>query len=194
MSFKNPELPYAFDALAPYISPETLDFHYNKHHTGYFTKLNSLVDNTPLKDVTLEELLKGDTSKLSKGVLNSAGQAWNHTFYWNSLAPVSAGGGGAPSGAIEAAIVKSFGSVDKFKTQFSDSAAGHFGSGWAWLVQEKSSGLLKIVDTHDAGTPLSNPELTPILTCDVWEHAYYIDYRNARAKYIDGKECMKRLR
>ena len=143
------------DALAPHISAETLDFHYNKHHAAYVTKLNAAVANTDLEKQSLTHLVSQAPSSLPKGVYNNAAQAWNHTFYWNSLAPVSSGGGGKPSGGLAAAIDKDFGSFDAFKAKFSEAAGGHFGSGWAWLVQEKNSGNLKIVDTHDAGNPLT---------------------------------------
>ncbi|KAJ3219187.1 hypothetical protein HDU67_002183 [Dinochytrium kinnereticum] len=183
MAYTLTALPYALDALAPAISAETLDFHYNKHHASYVTKLNTLVASSPLKDSSIEEIVKKDRSTLPAGVYNSAAQAWNHSFYWESLAPLKENVH-TPSERMAALITKSFGSYDAFKTKFTDAAAGHFGSGWAWLVQEKSTGLLKVIDTHDAVSALSDPTVTPILTCDVWEHAYYIDFRNARPEYI----------
>jgi Fe-Mn family superoxide dismutase len=177
MAFTLPELPYSKDALAPHISQETLEFHHGKHHNGYVTKLNAAVDkDSSLAGKSLEDLVRSQ----SGGVFNLAAQTFNHTFYWNSLKP---GGGGEPSGAIADAINKAFGSFSDFKTQFTKAAGGHFGSGWAWLVKEDSG--LAIVDTHDAGCPLTSNK-TPILTCDVWEHAYYIDYRNARPKYLEA--------
>ncbi|KAJ3111169.1 hypothetical protein HDU96_005930 [Phlyctochytrium bullatum] len=176
-------LPYSLDALAPAISAETLDFHYNKHHASYVTKLNGLVGSTPLKDLSLDEIVKKDKATLPAGVYNSAAQAWNHSFYWESLAPLSKPVH-TPSDKVNSLLVKSFGSYDAFKTKFTEVAAGHFGSGWAWLVQDKATGLLKVVDTHDAGSALSDASVTPVLTCDVWEHAYYIDFRNARPEYI----------
>jgi len=177
--FTLPPLPYAEDALAPHISAETVRFHYGKHHQGYVTKLNTFVAGRPdLLNKTLEEVVL--TEKEAK-IFNPAAQTWNHTFYWNSMSPR---GGGAPSGKINEAISASFGSVDKFKEQFTEVAAGHFGSGWAWLVQDKE-GKLKVVGTHDAATPITDG-LNPIITCDVWEHAYYIDYRNERPRYINS--------
>ncbi|KAL6057865.1 oxidoreductase, acting on superoxide radicals as acceptor [Balamuthia mandrillaris] len=177
MSFTLPELPYSKDALAPHISEETLEFHYGKHHAGYVAKLNGLVKDTPNADKSLEELIRGSQG----GLFNNAAQIWNHTFYWNSMSPE---GGGEPTGAIAEAIVKNFGDFNSFKKEFSDVAGGHFGSGWAWLVQD-DEGKLKVIGTHDAGNPITD-NLRPILTCDVWEHAYYIDYRNARPNYINA--------
>ncbi len=177
MTFTLPELPYAKTALAPHISEETLEFHYGKHHQTYVTNLNNLVAGTPLADKSLEDLIKTQQGP----VFNNAAQVWNHTFYWHSLAPNA---GGEPTGKIADAINKDFGSFAAFKEQFSKAALGQFGSGWAWLVQD-SSGKLSIETTSNAGCPLTTDK-TPILTCDVWEHAYYIDYRNARAKYIDA--------
>ncbi|KAJ3196943.1 hypothetical protein HK101_006992 [Irineochytrium annulatum] len=194
-------LPYSLDALSPNISAETLDFHYNKHHASYITKLNALSGSTPLKDLTIEEIVKKDKASLPAGAYNAAAQAWNHTFYWDSLAPLSQDVH-KPSEKLTALINKSFGSYDAFKTKFSEVAAGHFGSGWAWLVQDNASGNLKVIETHDAVSPLSgmwspssemsyeytriDPSVTAVLTCDVWEHAYYIDYRNARPKYVEN--------
>jgi Fe-Mn family superoxide dismutase len=176
MAFTLPELPYAKDALAPHISVETLNFHHGKHHNAYVTKLNSLVEaDAGLKGKTLEELML-----TQKGIVfNQAAQVWNHTFYWNSMKP---GGGGDPTGAVAAALNQHFGTIDNFRKQFTDVAAGHFGSGWAWLVK-KNDGALAVVGTHDAGNPLTEGQ-KPLLTCDVWEHAYYIDFRNARPEYI----------
>jgi len=176
MSFTLPALPYARDALAPHISAETIDFHYGKHHMAYLTKLNSLVEaDASLQGKSLEDLVKSSTGVL----FNQAAQVWNHTFYWNSLAPKA---GGAPTGAVAAAIDAAFGDFATFKTKFSDAAGGQFGSGWAWLVKD-AAGALKIVTTSNAGCPLTDGH-TPLLTCDVWEHAYYVDYRNARPAYI----------
>ena len=177
MAFKLPELPFTSDALAPHISPETLEFHYSKHHNAYVTNLNKLVEGTADAEKSLEELVK--TS--SGGIFNNAAQVWNHSFYWNCLAPNA---GGAPKGKIGAAIEKEFGSFDEFKTQFSTACATQFGSGWAWLVKDGSN-KLSIVKTANAGNPMTD-NLTPLLTCDVWEHAYYIDYRNARPKYVEA--------
>ncbi len=177
MAIELPALPYQSDALAPHISQETLSFHHGKHHAGYVAKLNAAIEaDGALAGKSLEELVR--TTK--GGVFNNAAQIWNHTFYWNSLSPK---GGGEPTGAIAAAIDKSFGSFADFKAQFTQVAGGHFGSGWAWLV--KDGDKLAVVDTHDAGCPLTEGK-KPILTCDVWEHAYYIDYRNARPDYINA--------
>lgn len=178
MAFKLPDLPYSKEALAPHISPETIEFHYGKHHQTYLDKLNASLPGSPYEKMTLEEIVK----KSSGGVFNNAAQVWNHTFYWNSLSPK---GGGTPKGSLATAINASFGSFAEFKEKFSAAAAGQFGSGWAWLVKDKS-GKLSIVTTSNAETPLTNENLTALLTCDVWEHAYYIDYRNARPKYVDA--------
>jgi len=171
-----PALPWEKNALAPHISEETIDFHYGKHHQGYVTKLNATLNGSGKENKSLEDLIKTE----SGGLFNLAAQTWNHTFYWQSLSP---NGGGVPSGAIADKINESFGSFDKFKEEFSAAAAGHFGSGWAWLVLG-GDGKLKITQTHDAGCPLQDGSGKPIITCDVWEHAYYIDYRNARPEYI----------
>lgn len=175
MAFSLPALPYAQDALAPHISAETLSYHYGKHHQGYVNKLNAATEGKPEADKSLEDLIK----TAEGGLFNNAAQIWNHTFYWNSMSP---NGGGEPTGAIADAIKRDFGDFASFKEKFSAAAGGHFGSGWAWLVKN-GEGKLEIVDTHDAGCPLRDG-LTPILTCDVWEHAYYVDYRNARPEYI----------
>ncbi|KAJ3029374.1 UNVERIFIED_CONTAM: hypothetical protein HDU68_012341 [Siphonaria sp. JEL0065] len=185
MSYTLEALPYAQDALAPHLSAETLDFHYNKHHASYVTKLNSLIGSSDLKSLSIEEITAKGPTNVPAGIYNSAAQTYNHTFYWKSLAPVATRQA-APSEKFNALIVKSFGSFDAFKTKFSDVAAGHFGSGWAWLVQDKATGLLKIVDTHDAVSVIHDTTVKPILVADVWEHAYYIDYRNARPKYIEN--------
>ncbi len=177
MAFELPELPYAKDALAPTISSETLDFHYGKHHQAYVTNLNKLVKGTEFESASLEDII----AKAEGGIFNNAAQIWNHTFYWNSLSP---GGGGAPTGAAGDAINEAFGSFDAFKEQFSTKAATLFGSGWTWLVRN-SDGSFGIEQTANAGNPMTNGQ-TPLLTCDVWEHAYYIDYRNARPKYIES--------
>jgi Fe-Mn family superoxide dismutase len=177
MAFSIPPLPWAYDALADKgISKEQLTYHYDKHHMGYVTKLNAAAEsNTSLKGQSIEQLIKTSTGP----IFNLAAQIFNHTFYWNSMSP---NGGGHPSGKIAAAIDSSFGSFDKFKEEFTNAAVGHFGSGWAWLVQG-DGGKLKIVQTHDAGCPLTE-NLKPLLACDVWEHAYYVDFRNDRAKYV----------
>ncbi len=170
------DLPYDLGALEPHISKETLDFHYNKHHAGYATKLNAALGD---KESNLEALVR-DT-KVGSSVFNNAAQVWNHDFYWQSLSPQ---GGGEPKGDLAEAIRASFGSFENFKQEFSQQAAGQFGSGWAWLV--KKGTRLEVQATGNADTPLRDPECRPLLTCDVWEHAYYIDYRNARPKYIDA--------
>ncbi|MFV0276188.1 MAG: superoxide dismutase [Parahaliea sp.] len=177
MAITLPELPYAMDALAPHISRETLEFHYGKHHATYVDKLNPLIAGTELADADLETIVK----KSSGGVFNNAAQVWNHTFYWNCLSP---NGGGAATGAVAEKIKAAFGSFDKFKEEFTASAIGNFGSGWTWLVQ-KGDGSVAIVNTSNAATPLTGSD-RPLLTVDVWEHAYYIDYRNARPKYMDA--------
>ncbi|CAM9559367.1 unnamed protein product [Ectocarpus sp. 6 AP-2014] len=177
MSIVLPELPWAKDALAPHISAETIEYHYGKHHAAYVTKLNAAIStNSELEGKSLDEIMK----TASGGVFNNAAQVWNHTFYWKSLSP---SGGGEPTGAVKEAIEEKFGSFEAFKKAFSDTAAGHFGSGWAWLVKTESGGV-DVVGTHDASNPVKEGKGTPILTCDVWEHAYYIDYRNSRPGYI----------
>lgn len=176
-----PALPYALDALKPHISEETLQFHYGKHHQTYVDNLNKFVgQDAGLVGKTLEQII-ASAAKPSP-LFNNAAQVWNHTFYWKSMSP---NGGGAPKGEIATLIEKDFGSFEEFKKQFSAAATGHFASGWAWLVKT-NEGKLKIVDTHDAETPLRSGLGTPLLTCDVWEHAYYVDYRNARAKYVEA--------
>ncbi len=178
MEHKLPDLPYAMGALAPHISEETLEFHYGKHHQTYVTNLNNMLGGTKFEKASLEEIIKDSDG----GMFNNAAQIWNHTFYWNSLSP---NGGGAPTGDVLNAIEKSFGSLDAFKEKFSATAIGAFGSGWGWLVK-KADGSLDCVNTIGAGTPLTDAGMTPLLTCDVWEHAYYIDYRNARPAYVDA--------
>ena len=177
MEHKLPPLPYAYDALAPHISKETLEFHHDKHHQTYVTNLNNLIKGTEFENATLEEIVK----KSSGGIFNNAAQVWNHTFYWDSLKP---NGGGQPAGALADAINAKWGSFDKFKEEFTKVAVGTFGSGWAWLVK-KADGSLDLVSTSNAATPLTT-DAKPLLTCDVWEHAYYIDYRNARPKYVEA--------
>ncbi|GAB5034748.1 superoxide dismutase [Nannochloropsis oceanica] len=179
MSVELPPLPWERSALAPHISEETIDYHYGKHHAAYVTKLNGMIKDDPTyAGKSVEEIM---LAAPAGGLFNNAAQTWNHTFYWNSMAPNA---GGPPTGPIADAINSSFGSFDEFKKQFSAAAAGHFGSGWAWLV--KKDGKLAVVSTHDAGNPLKEGLGTPIMTCDVWEHAYYVDYRNARPAYIEA--------
>lgn len=177
MSVTLPELPYAMDALAPHISKETLEFHYGKHHKAYVDKLNAAIEGKPEDKMSLEEIIM----KSEGGVFNNAAQVWNHTFYWNGLTP---NGSGAPGGSLAEAINKDFGSFDKFKEEFTTKAAGLFGSGWNWLVKD-NNGKLSILQTSNADLPMKHNH-TALLTCDVWEHAYYIDYRNARPKYLEA--------
>ena len=177
MSVELPALPYAMDALEPVISKETLEFHYGKHHQAYVTKLNDAIKGTDLENVDLEEIVKTSEG----GIFNNAAQVWNHTFYWNCMAPNA---GGEPTGKIAEAINESFGTFEAFKEQFSQAAATLFGSGWAWLVKNKE-GKLEITQEVNAGNPMTSG-LKPLLTCDVWEHAYYVDYRNARPTYIES--------
>ncbi len=177
MAFELPPLPYDKNALEPTISAETIDYHHGKHHQAYVTNLNNLVAGTALEGKSLDELV----TSTDGGVFNNAAQVWNHTFYWNSMSP---NGGGEPTGATADAINAAFGSFDAFKEQFNKAAATHFGSGWAWLVKD-GEGKLSVVSTANAGNPLTDG-LTPVLTCDVWEHAYYIDYRNARPAYLES--------
>jgi Fe-Mn family superoxide dismutase len=177
MEHKLPELPYPLEGLAPHISKETLEYHYGKHHQTYVTNLNNLIKGTEFENASLEDIVK----KSSGGMFNNAAQVWNHTFYWHSLSPK---GGGEPSGALAAAITKKWGGYPAFKEAFSKAAVGTFGSGWAWLVK-KADGSLDIVSTSNAATPLTTADKA-LLTCDVWEHAYYIDYRNARPKYVEA--------
>ena len=176
MAFELPALPYARDALQPHISAETLDFHYGKHHQTYVDKLNGLLPGSEFEGQSLEDIIRGT----SGGMFNNAAQVWNHTFYWNSLSPI---GGGDPSGSIAAAIDSAFGSFEQFKEAFTNSAITNFGSGWTWLVKNADDSLA-IVNTSNAGTPLTDEGVTPLLTVDVWEHAYYIDFRNARPNYM----------
>jgi Fe-Mn family superoxide dismutase len=177
MTFELPALPYEKDALAPHISAETIEYHYGKHHQTYVTNLNNLVPGTEFEGLSLEEIVKTSTG----GIFNNAAQVWNHTFYWNGLAPNA---GGEPTGALADAINATFGSFEKFKEEFSKCAVTTFGSGWAWLVKN-ADGSLALVSTSNAGCPLTAGQ-TPVLTCDVWEHAYYIDFRNLRPKYLEA--------
>jgi len=175
MAFELPALPYEKNALAPHISEETLEYHYGKHHNTYVVNLNNLIAGTDFENMSLESIIQ----KSDGGIFNNAAQVWNHTFYWNCLSP---NGGGEPTGAIADAINSTFGSFDKFKEEFTAACVTNFGSGWTWLVKN-SSGAIEIVKTSNAGCPLTDG-VTPLMTCDVWEHAYYIDYRNARPAYV----------
>ncbi len=177
MTHQLPPLPYDKNALEPHISAETLEFHHGKHHQTYVTNLNNLIAGTEFENLPLEEIVK----KSSAGIFNNAAQVWNHTFYWHSLSP---NGGGEPTGALADAIEKAFGSFGKFKEEFSKTAITTFGSGWAWLVKN-ADGSLALVSTSNAATPLTTGQ-TPLLTIDVWEHAYYVDYRNMRPKYVEA--------
>ena len=178
MAFELPALPYAQDALEPHISAETLSFHYGKHHNTYVVKLNGLIGGTADESKSLEEIVKSSTGP----VFNNAAQIWNHTFYWNSLSP---NGGGEPTGKIADAINASFGSFEALKEKLNDKAVNNFGSSWTWLVQ-LADGSLDIVNTSNAGTPITEAGITPLITVDLWEHAYYIDYRNVRPDYLKG--------
>jgi len=171
-----PALPYASDALAPHMSKETFEYHHGKHHQAYVTNLNNLIKGTEFESMGLEDIVR----KSSGGVFNNAAQVWNHTFFWHCMKPA---GGGAPTGALAAAINAKWGSIDGFKEAFTKSAVGNFGSGWTWLVR-KADGSLDIVNTSNAATPLTAGD-TALLTVDVWEHAYYVDYRNARPKFLE---------
>lgn len=179
MAFELPPLPYAKDALAPHISANTLDFHHGKHHNAYVTNLNNLTKDTPLASESLEGVIRavaGDAGKA--GVFNNAAQVWNHTFYWNCMKP---GGGGQPSAAVASALASAFGSFEKFKEEFKNACVTQFGSGWGWLVV--ADGGLKITKTANADLPLAHGQAA-LLTCDVWEHAYYLDYQNRRPDYV----------
>ncbi|MFN2139485.1 MAG: superoxide dismutase [Candidatus Promineifilaceae bacterium] len=178
MKHELPPLPYEMNALEPHISAETLEYHYGKHHQKYVDTLNSLIPGTPYEDMALEDIV---VKAPAGGIFNNAAQVWNHTFYWNCLSP---NGGGEPDGALRDALASAFGSVEEFKKQFTQQATGLFGSGWAWLVKN-ADGSLAIEPLSNAENPIASGR-KPLLTCDVWEHAYYIDYRNARPKYVEA--------
>ena len=178
MEHQLPQLPFAIDALAPHMSKETLEYHHGKHHQAYVTNLNNLIKGTEYEALDLEAIVK---KAPAGGIYNNAAQVWNHTFFWNCMKP---NGGGAPTGALAAAIDAKWGSLDAFKAAFQASAVGNFGSGWTWLVK-KADGSVDIVNTGPAGTPLTTEDKA-LLTVDVWEHAYYIDYRNARPKFVEA--------
>jgi superoxide dismutase, Fe-Mn family len=175
MAFELPPLPYSKDALMPHMSPETLEFHHGKHHKTYVDNLNKLIPGTEFEKMDLESIIK----KSSGGIFNNAAQIWNHTFFWNCMAPKA---GGEPTGEIAEAIKKDFGSFQAFKEKFADASVKQFGSGWGWLVKNKT-GKLEILSTSNAANPMTEGH-TPLMTCDVWEHAYYIDYRNRRADFL----------
>jgi Fe-Mn family superoxide dismutase len=176
MTFELPKLPFAGDALAPRLSAETFEYHHGKHHAAYVTNLNKLIEGTPHAEKSLEQIIRASDG----GLFNNAAQHFNHSFYWNCLSP---SGGGTPKGKLADAIARDFGTFEQFKTEFSNKAATLFGSGWAFLVKG-TDGKLKITQEPNAGTPIKSGG-TPVLTCDVWEHAYYVDYRNARPKYVE---------
>lgn len=177
MEHSLPPLPYEMDALQPFISRETLEYHYGKHHQAYVTKLNSLIKGTVYEDESLEHIIKNSAGE----IFNNAAQVWNHTFYWKCM---KKNGGGLPDGELASAINTQWGSFDQFKALFTQGCVGHFGSGWTWLVKNPG-GSLDILSTSNAATPLGS-DSKPLLTCDVWEHAYYIDYRNQRGKYVEA--------
>ena len=177
MTHKLSELQFSMDALQPHISKETLEYHYGKHHNAYVTNLNNLIPGTEFEDLALEDIIK---KAPAGGLFNNAAQVWNHSFYWNCLSP---NGGGEPTGKLLEAINKAFGSFDEFKAKFTKSAVTNFGSGWTWLVNGENG--LEIINTSNAGTALTSGK-TALLTCDVWEHAYYVDYRNARPQYVEA--------
>ncbi len=185
MSFELPDLPYAKDALEPTISARTLEFHHGKHHAGYVKKLNAAIKDKDYADMSLEDIILKSSSDGDQGIFNNAAQTWNHTFFWHSMAP---DGGGQPKGALASAITKKFGSFEKFSEGFVDAGAGRFGSGWVWLVEE--AGDLKIVTTLNAELPLTQNQKA-LLTCDVWEHAYYLDHQNDRGAFL--KAFMEKL-
>ncbi|WP_026147766.1 superoxide dismutase [Robiginitomaculum antarcticum] len=183
MAIELPDLPYARDALAPTISENTLNYHYGKHHQAYVNKLNDMIKDTDFEDASLVAIVKNTAGeKERQGMFNNAAQVWNHTFYWHSMTPK---GGGKPSGKIAKAIDESFGSYDKFCEAFKAKGGGQFGSGWAWLVQNED-GSLEVRNTPNAKTPLTDESVTPLLTMDVWEHAYYLDYQNSRPNYMNS--------
>ncbi len=179
MAFELPPLPYPKNALEPHLSERTMEFHHDRHHQAYVTNLNNLVKGSPMESQSLEQIIKATYKDSSKtGVFNNAAQVWNHTFFWHSMKPH---GGGAPTGNVAAAITRDCGGIDKFKEQFKTTAVGQFGSGWAWLVSDK--GQLEIIGTPNAVDPLAEGQ-TALLTCDVWEHAYYLDFQNRRPDFV----------
>ena len=180
MSIELPDLPYSKSALAPHISENTLEFHHDKHHAAYVDKTNAAIKGTPLDDTPLEDIVRAAAEKGDQGLFNNAAQTWNHTFYWNSMTPK---GGGKPTGDLAKAIDDAFGDYEGFKKAFADAGATQFGSGWAWLVAK--GGKLEVRKTLNAETPLTEAGVTPLLTMDVWEHAYYLDFQNKRPAYIE---------
>lgn len=180
MAIELPPLPYDRGALEPHLSAETVDLHHGRHQRGYVDRLNEMIAGTEFAELPLEDIVR----KARGAMFDNAAQAWNHAFYWKCLKPAAAGGGGAPGGALGEAIDRTFGGFDRFKLQFGEVALGIFGAGWAWLLR-RPDGTLALAGTHNAATPLTG-EAVPLLACDVWEHAYYVDYRNARAKYVEA--------
>jgi len=180
--FDLPPLPYELNALEPYISANTMNYHYHKHHQGYVDNLNKLIKDTPFENMELEEIIVNTANKSEYiSIFNNAAQVWNHTFFWNSMSPNE---GKAPKGELLEKINRDFGSYDKFKVEFKQAATSQFGSGWAWLVEDKN-GKLSVIKTGNADTPIAHGYI-PIITCDVWEHAYYLDYQNKRADFVDN--------
>jgi len=180
MSIKLPDLPFATDALEPHISGETMELHYGKHHRGYVEKLGKLIEGTRYADMPLEQIIVAAREQGESGIFNNAAQVWNHSFFWKSLTP---SGQPEPVGRIRDLVEQDFGDIERFKDEFRKTATSHFGSGWTWLVLD--DGKLRILSTSDADTP-AGTQMTPLLTLDVWEHAYYVDYRNERARYVDA--------
>ena len=180
MTFELPQLPYEKNALEPYISEKTIEFHYGKHHKTYVDNLNNLIKGTAYENMGLEEIVVASAQKGDAAIFNNAAQSWNHAFFWQSM---GVNGGGEPKEELKARLIKDFGSVEKFKEEFKVAAVSQFGSGWAWLVED--NGVLKIIKTSNADTPIAHG-LKPLLTVDVWEHAYYLDYQNQRAAFVDA--------
>lgn len=183
MAFELPALPYAMNALEPYISERTMEFHYGKHHKAYVDNLNKLIAGTHFEQMSLEEIIRKTADKTEyAGIFNNAAQAWNHAFFWTCMQP---GGGGEPTGEMKKKIERSFGGYDKFREEFAAAATTQFGSGWAWLAEDEESGKLKVIKTANADTPIAHG-LKPLLTVDVWEHAYYLDYQNRRPDFVNA--------
>ena len=183
MAFELPALPYAMNALEPYISERTMEFHYGKHHKAYVDNLNKLIAGTHFEQMSLEEIIRKTAGKTEyAGIFNNAAQAWNHAFFWTCMQP---GGGGEPTGEMKKKIERSFGGYDKFREEFATAATTQFGSGWAWLAEDAESGKLKVIKTANADTPIAHG-LKPLLTVDVWEHAYYLDYQNRRPDFVNA--------
>ncbi len=183
MAFELPALPYAMNALEPYISERTMEFHYGKHHKAYVDNLNKLIAGTHFEQMSLEEIIRKTAGKTEyAGIFNNAAQAWNHAFFWTCMQP---GGGGEPTGEMKKKIERSFGGYDKFREEFATAATTQFGSGWAWLAEDEESGKLKVIKTANADTPIAHG-LKPLLTVDVWEHAYYLDYQNRRPDFVNA--------